>query len=145
VITLVDSNVLIAYFDKNHQHNEPSRATIAALDDDEILVSAHTLPEVYNKLTRSLTSAPFPPDATALALRDFASQVVVHALTAEQTLTAIAEFARIGGRGPRLYDFLIGQVAIVHGAGRIVTWNVRDMAPLFPSLNITTPLQMMET
>jgi predicted nucleic acid-binding protein len=145
VITLVDSNVLIAYFDKNHQHNDPSREAVAELDNDEILVSAHTLSEVYNKLTRGLTSAGFAPGATALLVRDFASQVAVHALTADETLTAIAAFAQNGGRGARLYDFLIGYVAIVHGASRIVTWNVRDMAPLFPSLITVSPFQMLET
>ena len=136
---LFDSNVLIAYFDKSHQHNEPSRAVIAALDYGDILVSAHSMSEVFNKLTRGGTTNPLAPDVIALVVGDFAARVIVRALTADQTLLAITEFARLGGRGPRVYDYLIGKVAVHHDASTIVTWNVRDMAPLFPTLTVITP------
>ncbi len=66
-------------------------------------------------------------------------QFAVYALDARQFTASIAAFARLGGKGPRLYDYLIGQVAALNGIAAIVTWNVRDMAPLFPQLRVDTP------
>ncbi len=139
--SLVDSNVLVANFDESHIHHGPSYEFLEAIADDRMIVSAHSLLEVFNKLTRGVPTIAFPATQVATALRDFSYRCAIHALNAEQTLSAIAEFARIGGRGPRLYDFLIGQVAILHGADYIVTWNVRDMAPLFPALTVVTPTE----
>ena len=139
--TLVDSNVLIASLDESHVHHLPSYEVLEAFADDQLIVSAHSLSEAFNKLTRGVSTTAFPPFQAATALRDFALRFVVHALTTDQTLAAMAEFARGGGRGPRLYDYLIGQIALVHGATRIVTWNVRDMTPLFPMLTVVTPVQ----
>ena len=58
--------------------------------------------------------------------------------------TALTRFAALGGIGPRIYDFLIGEVALVHGLNIVITWNVRHFVPLFPSLTIVTPAQYLE-
>ena len=137
--SLVDSNVLVANFDESHIHHGPSYEFLEAIADDRIIISAHSLSEAFNKLTRGVPTIAFPATQVLAALRDLRLRCAVHALTVEQTLSAIAEFARTGGRGPRLYDFLIGQVAVLHGANCIVTWNVRDMAPLFPTLTVVAP------
>jgi len=44
-----------------------------------------------------------------------------------------------GGVGPRLYDRLIGEVALAHGIETIVTWNVGHMRTLFPALVVAAP------
>ncbi|UVO55527.1 PIN domain-containing protein [Sphingomonas sp. SUN039] len=136
---LLDSNVLIAYFDSNHVHHEPSTQLIECCKDGDLLIAAHSLSEVYNKLTGGRIGPPFAPETISFILNAFARRVTVGSLTADLTMDAIRTFARQNGRGPKLYDYLIGQIAIVHGANCIVTWNVRDMAPLFPTLTVVTP------
>ena len=69
----------------------------------------------------------------------------VRALDALETLEALSRFAAIGGAGARLYDYLIGHVAVVASAGRIVTWNVRHLRPLFPTLEVLTPKEAIGT
>lgn len=67
------------------------------------------------------------------------------ALTADETMSAIGEFAKLGGRGARLYDYLIGHIGILERVDALVTWNVGHFAPLFPSLRIATPEQLLES
>ncbi len=137
--TLVDSNVIIAYLDRDHQHHTKSRRVFQSLSDDEILLSVHSLSECFNKLTRGVVTQPFGPREVTLSLRTLVSKSQVRALSVEETCTAMDKFASMNGRGARLYDYLIGYVAIVETAPKIVTWNVRDMAPLFPTLTVVTP------
>jgi predicted nucleic acid-binding protein len=138
---LIDSNVIIAHLDMDHRQHHASRAVFMALDDAQIMLASHSLSEVYNKMTRGLTTEAFAPKQTALVLRHLAQRVTVRALTFAETLNAIQAFAGIGGRGARLYDFLIGQVAILEGVRELVTWNTKDFAPLFPDLRIVTPAE----
>lgn len=60
-------------------------------------------------------------------------------LTPAQTLGAVRSYADQGGVGPRLYDKLIGETAVLNAIPTIVTWNVRQMRALFPDLAIVTP------
>lgn len=143
---LFDSNVLIAYFDEAHVHHVPSFAAIEAAEIGEVAMSAHSLCEAYNKLSRStIRAASARPALIANALRDFAASVEVLSLTTEQTLSSIETFAGLGGTGARLYDFLIGQIAALHRVSVIVTWDTRHMRPLFPQLRILTPTELLET
>ena len=101
--------------------------------------------EAYSNLTRvGAGGFGFPPDQALAGLNDLLSELTIFALTAAQTLGAIEEFARSGGVGPRLYDKLIGQVAIIHAIPTIITLNTRHMTPLFPSLQILTPTQFFK-
>lgn len=125
--------------DEAHEHHEWSSAILQQTPAPDILLSAHALSEAFNRLTRGGASGIFPPDRTAAALRDLSRMATVRALDATETLVAISQFATMGGTGARLYDYLIGYVAIVERVERIVTWNVRDMRPLFTSLEVITP------
>ena len=60
-------------------------------------------------------------------------------LTPVQTLEAVRLYAAGGNVGPRLYDWLIGQTAVQHGVGHIITWNVGHFRGLFPGLRVETP------
>lgn len=64
---------------------------------------------------------------------------VLVGLTAAQTFDAVRLYAQSGGVGARLYDRLIGQVAVVHGITTIVTWNTAHMRGLFPELIVGSP------
>jgi hypothetical protein len=65
---------------------------------------------------------------------------------APQTLVEITRnFALQDGKGPLIYDWLIGQHAVKHDIDTIVTWNIRHMRPLFPHLRVITPAEFLES
>ena len=79
------------------------------------------------------------------ALESVAAQCLLVGLTHAQTFHAIRDFAGTGGIGPRLYDKLIGEAAVVNGIACIVTWNVAHFNSLFPTLTVADPDQMAAT
>ena len=138
---LLDSNVLIAMLVEAHEHHESSVALLASGSPMRFAVAAHSYAEAYSTLTRRGAHAPFrfsPGDAWA-ALESVRAVTALLGLTAAQTFDAIKSYAQTHGVGARLYDRLIGETAIVHGAPALVTWNVGHMRSLFPALRVVTP------
>ena len=137
---LVDTNVIVAALVGNHPHHAPS----ALLLNDEsrtFAVAAHSVAEAYNTLTRRGGGAPYrwsPADAWA-SLEQVAAATTLVGLTSKQTLDAVRRYAESGGVGPRLYDHLIGEVAVRAGLRRIVTWNATDLRGLLPELEVVAP------
>ena len=78
-------------------------------------------------------------------IQSYRAGAAVDTLTADEHVTAIARFAQLGGTAVRLYDNLIGHVALTHAVDVIVTLDGRDLVPLFPHLRIVTPMAVLET
>lgn len=138
---LLDSNVLIAMLVEAHQHHQASLALLSEESAAQFAVAAHSYAEVYSTLTRRGDRAPFgftPQEAWA-ALQSIRAATGLMGLSAAQTFDAVRNYSSIGGIGARLYDRLIGEVAIIHAVPKLVTWNVRHMRSLFPELQILTP------
>ena len=138
---LLDSNVLIAMLFEAHEHYGPSLALLANGGDIRFAVAAHSFAETYTTLTRRGQHAQFQftPDEAWAALESIRAVTSVVSLTAPQTLDAIRSYAASGGTGPRLYDRLIGEAAIIYAIPAIVTWNLSHMRGLFPALAVVTP------
>lgn len=139
---LLDSNVVIASVAEAHEHHEPSINLFSLARTQDYAVASHSYSEAYSILTRKAPGSPFrwsAADAIA-ALESVAARCALVGLTHAQTFDAIREFASDGGIGPRLYDKLIGQTAVVNGLSAIVTWNVSHLANLFPSLDVLDPI-----
>ena len=138
---LLDSNVVVAMLAKNHEHHHPSLQLV--LDDvrPRFAVCAHSYAEAYSTLTRQGEQAPFrfSPELAWKALESVRAITVLVGLTPAQTFDAIRSYAQSGGVGARLYDRLIGEAAIAHEIGVILTWNLGHMRSLFPSLTVTAP------
>lgn len=127
-------------------HHEASRLALERTDNASIVVASHSLAECYNQLTRGGSkSYAFHPIDAARAMSDRAARVSVRSLSSDQLVRSLSQFAGLGGRGPRLYDFLIGQVAALNAIPMIVTWNTPHFTPLFPQLRIVTPTELLET
>lgn len=143
---LLDSNVVIAVVAEDHVHHEPSLSLLAGERPAEFAVTAHTYAEAYSTLTRRGEHAPFQfsPDEAWAALESVRAVTVLVGLTPAQTFDAIRHYAHGGGIGARLYDKLIGEAAIVHGIGRLITWNTGHMRGLFPALAVETPSQFLK-
>ena len=92
-------------------------------------VAAHSYSEAYSILTRKSQSSLFcwPASDAIAALESVAAKCVLVGLTHAQTFDAIKTFAAEGGIGPRLYDQLIGEAAMLNGLNCIVTWNGAHM------------------
>jgi predicted nucleic acid-binding protein len=142
---LLDSNVLIAALVEGHEHHVASLALLLAEKRAEFAVAAHSYAEVYSTLTRQGDHRPFryPPEKAWAALESVRAVTALVGLTAAQTLGATRDFAEKGGIGARLYDKLIGEVAVAHEIPVIVTWNIGHMYSLFPALTMATPKDFM--
>lgn len=146
-LALLDSNVVIASVAAEHEHHQPSAALLNQFSPRSFAVAAHSYSEAYSGLTRRSRGAPFefdPADVMA-ALESVAAHCVLVGLTHAQTFDAIREFAAVGGIGPRLYDKLIGETAVVNGIACIITWNVAHFTSLFPTLTVIDPEQFVAT
>ena len=139
---LVDSNVLIATSAVTHIHHIPSRAFLFSYAPVDLAVTAASLCEVYNNLTRPPPRFNFPPIVAQAQVDDIAQRLRVVALEPTAVIATIRRFALLGGTGPRLYDYLIGATGEAFGADTIVTWNVRHFDRLFSHLRIITPAEL---
>jgi predicted nucleic acid-binding protein len=142
---LLDSNVVIAMLAEDHEHHAASLALLVGEDRGAFAVAAHSYAEAYSTLTRRGEHAPFRFTAAEAwaALESVRAVTSLVGLTAAQTFDAVRQYADSGGIGARLYDRLIGEVAVAHGIGRIVTWNTGHMRSLFPTVEIITPAQVV--
>jgi predicted nucleic acid-binding protein len=142
LLALLDSNVVVASIAEGHQHHEPSNALFQSFPAQSFAVAAHSYAEAYSILTRKSANSfcKRPADVIA-ALESVAARCVLVGLTHAQTFDAIREFASGDGIGPRLYDKLIGQTAVLNGLDAIVTWNLAHMRSLFPALDVLDPAE----
>ena len=141
---LLDSNVVIAMVAEAHEHHAASVGLGASGKEGRYAVAAHSFAEAYSTLTRRTERAPFRWSAEEAwsALESVAAMTRLVGLSPAQTLDKIRGYADEGGVGARLYDRLIGQVAVQYGIGRIVTWNVGHMRDLFPKVEIVPPAEL---
>jgi predicted nucleic acid-binding protein len=140
-VILLDTNVLVAAVVPQHDHHEPSAAIL--LRTREMAVAAHSLAEFVNTMTRNRHYA-WSGDAVDFQIAQFEKRIEVLALRSGQYASALREFALAGHRGPIVYDYLIGSHAMLNGIDRIISWNIRHMQPLFPTLTVLTPEQHLE-
>ncbi len=140
-VALIDSNVLIATVAQAHEHHAASLALVNGVAPLSLAAAAHSFAEAYNTLTRLGPRAPVAaaPGVAWSALQSLRAATVLLGLTSAQTFDTIGRFAAGGGAGPRLYDRLIGEVAVAHGLAIIVTWNIPHMSSLFPGLRVVDP------
>lgn len=137
---LLDSNVVIAVVAEDHEHHIPSKALFES-ENRLFAVAAHSFAEAYSNLTRRGGGAGFrwSPEEARQALESVVSVTRLVGLSPAQTLDTIRAYSSAGGIGPRLYDRLIGQVAVQHAIPRILTWNVAHFSGMFPDLEVFDP------
>lgn len=140
-LALLDSNVVIASIAEAHEHHARSIVLFRDFPAQSFAVAAHSYSEAYAILTRKAASSPFrwPAKDAIAALESIAARCALVGLTHAQTFDTIREFASEGGIGPRLYDKLIGQTAVLNGLGVIITWNLGHMRSLFPPVDVQDP------
>ena len=138
---LLDSNVLIAAVAEKHEHHAASVSLFKDRSRERFLVAAHSYAEAFTTLTRRGPGAAFRWSATDAweALGSIATATTLAGLTPAQMFDTVRNYAEQGNIGARLYDRLIGEVAVIYGVPRIITWNVSHMRALFPTLEVIDP------
>jgi len=138
---LVDSNVIIAALAGEHEHHAASADLFDGARGVTLGIAAHSYAEAYSTLTRRGPHAPFrfTAEEAWAALESVRSITQLIGLTPAQTFETVRSYAGDGGIGPRLYDRMIGEVAVAHGIATIITWNIGHMRGLFPALDVRTP------
>lgn len=146
-LALLDSNVIIASVAEAHEHHEASIMLFVDRPAHSFAVAAHSYSEAYSILTRKSQSSLFcwPASDAIAALESVAAKCVLVGLTHAQTFDAIKTFAAEGGIGPRLYDQLIGEAAMLNGLNCIVTWNGPHMSSLFPDIRVLNPMEFCQS
>lgn len=143
---LIDTNVLLAAAARGHEHHRPSIALLNRGEPGDFATSVHCLSEFYSIATRRIVQGadPMPPAVARGVLAAYRDNLELLSLDPDQHIDALSRFAAAKGAGPLVYDFIIGQVAVVHGIPAVITWNVRHFAALFPALRVVTPADFIE-
>jgi predicted nucleic acid-binding protein len=143
---LVDSNVIIAALAGDHEHHSASADIFDETHAARLGVAAHSFAEAYSTLTRRGAHAPFrfAAEEAWAALESVRAITQLIGLTPAQIFETVRGYAGDGGIGPRLYDRMIGEVAVAHGIATIITWNIGHMRGLFPALAVKTPREFLQ-
>jgi predicted nucleic acid-binding protein len=143
LLALLDSNVVVATQAATHQYHAASLALLDAHEPDRFAIAPHSYAEAYVTLMCSGPHAPlgYRPANVWAGLEHLRTATALLGLTPAETIAAVRAYAASGGIGARLYDTLIGHVAVAHRIPAIVTWNRRHMAGLFPRLRVATPAE----
>ncbi len=132
---LFDTSVLVAAFVQPHQAHTRALPWLkrAKSQDFDMVVSSHTLAELYAVLTTLPVS---PRITTEIALRLIHENVEnvasVVSLSASDYMVTIKHLSELGLSGGITYDALLFKVALKVGAARILTLNVSDFKRAWP-------------
>ena len=136
---LFDSSALIAAFIESHPKHKHALSFLrrAKNKEFELLVSSHTILEVYSVLT----SAPFKPKITPIIAKELLENNVKNLakiiyLTDKDYLNIIEKMSVSNLSGGIVYDAIIVECALKAKADEILTLNPKDF------LKLTTEIQI---
>ncbi len=143
---LIDTSVLVSAILPDHVHHAYSlpwleRAKAGALD---VVVSGHSLAELYSVLTRlPRTPRISAGDALLLIQHNLSSHTVV-TLTAGDYMKLIEDLARISITGGAVYDAVIAKAAEVTDVDFLLTLNIGHFQRVWPSgaSRVVSPIAM---
>ena len=122
----VDTSVLVAAFQVEHEDHEPSFRLFRGLEKGEGACGAHSLAEVYSTLTRMPGRLRVSGREAMLVVGAIEARLTLVALDAGEYGAAIGGAAEMGVLGGAIYDALLAACALKAGAEAIYTWNVKD-------------------
>ncbi len=130
---LFDSSVLIAAFIESHPKHKPALSYLVKAKDNtfELLVSSHSIMEVYSVLT----GAPFKPRITPIIAKQLIENNIKNIartvyLTGEDYFRIIEKMSISNFSGGIVYDAIIVECALKSKADEIYTLNPKDFLHL---------------
>ena len=141
VKVFLDTSVLIAANDIDHERHAESRPLLAAATPEYCACGVHSLAETYANLSIVKGGRQQRPETALRLVEQIAGRMMVVALEPEEYLTAIRDAAKLRIAGGTIYDALLVKCARKVNAQRIYTWNVRHFELVAPDLagRIVTP------
>jgi predicted nucleic acid-binding protein len=130
----LDTSVLIAASDHDHDKHEQSRPLLAGATPTTCACGAHSLAETYANLSVVTGTRKQRPDAAFQLVEQIARRMTVIALTGEAYIEALREAASMRIAGGTIYDALLRKCARKVNAELIYTWNVRHFQMVAPDL-----------
>ena len=134
VKVFLDTSVLIAANDIDHERHVESRALLAAATPENCACGAHSLAETYANLSIVKGGRQQRPETALRLVEQIADRMMVVGLSPEEYLTAIRDAAKLRIAGGTIYDALLLKCARKVDAQRIYTWNVRHFKLVAPDL-----------
>lgn len=126
---LFDSSVLIAAFVESHPKHKPALSFLmrAKKGEFQLLVSSHTILEIYSVLT----SAPFKPKITPIIAKQLIENNIksfakIIYLTDKDYFEIVEKMSHSNLSGGIVYDAIIVECALKAKADEIVTLNSKD-------------------
>jgi predicted nucleic acid-binding protein len=143
---LLDTFVLISAMLSDHvqhAHSQPwlVQAKAGAFD---VVVSGHSLAELYSVLTRLLTTPRITAaEALQLIQENVASRTVV-TRSAQDYVKLIEDLAQLGVAGGAVYDAVIAKAGELAGVDLLLTLNVSHFQRVWPSgaSRVVSPVAM---
>ncbi len=126
----LDTSVLVSAFLGDHPHHRPSLDLLAGCKPTEAACAAHSLLEVYSVLTRMPGKHRVTSDQALLFVGNVREHLSLVALTAEESVTALEQFAAAGVSGGAIYDAHIAACALKSRATALYTWNTGHFSRL---------------
>lgn len=141
---LLDSSTLIAALLPDHAHHVAAHAWLSQAKSGgfDLIVSSHSLAEVYSVLTR-LPRSPMisPAEARQLLTDNIISCAEIVALSRDEYVLLIEDLARQGIAGGLVYDGIIAKAAELSNVDKLVTINDVHFQKVWPagSVRIVNP------
>lgn len=132
---LLDTSVLVAALVEPHPEHQRALPwlTKAKTKSSDVMISAHTIAEVYAVLSTLPVSPKISPGLAWRLIRESVEpRVTVVPLSTSDYLATIKPLSDLGLSGGAVYDALIIKAAQKGGAERIVTLNMNDFKRIWP-------------
>lgn len=132
---LIDTSVLVAALVEPHPHHHRALPWLkkAKTEEIEMVVSSHTIAELYAVLSTLPVSPRITPGlAWRLIHESVEPSATVVSLSTSDYLTTVKRMSDIGLSGGAIYDALIIRAAQKSEATRILTFNVNDFKRIWP-------------
>jgi predicted nucleic acid-binding protein len=132
---LLDTSVLVAALVEPHPEHKRSFPWLSGTKSksSEVVISSHTLAELYAVLTTLPVSPKISPGLAARLIHESVEpRATIVPLSTSDYLATIRRLSDLGFSGGAVYDALIIKAAQKSGADRIVTLNTRDFKRIWP-------------
>jgi len=129
-----DSSVLVAALVADHPHHSRAAPWLRKMISDriEVILSSHSLAEVYAVLTVLPVSPRIAPGLAWRLIRENTPKAKLVHLTVDDYRRTLARMAELALSGGVVYDALIARVAGKVGADGLVTFNAKDFRRVWP-------------
>ena len=141
----LDTSVLIAAFYQVHEHHHKSLEVLLRFSKPEAGCSAHSLVEVYSRVTSMPGEMRVPAHEALLFIEDLRARLTLINLEAEEYSAMLSSAAERNVFGGAIYDCLHAECAIKAKAEALYTWNVRDFERVAaPALRVLRPTELRD-